>query len=159
MMAAGGETEYLKYKRSRFTARLPLDRDYTRSHFWIQHREAEDYRVGFTRFATRMLGEVVEFGFEIEAGSEVERGQIIGWIEAFKAVSDIYCVVGGTFLGANPALDDDPDLIHSDPHGTGWLYAVRGEPEPDRLDAHGYSRILDEKIDQMVGERDAQHEQ
>ena len=36
------------------------------------------WRVGFTKFATRMLGELVEANFELEIGSPVEPGQEIG---------------------------------------------------------------------------------
>src|SRR5690606_31320187 len=51
---------HLKYQRSRFLARLPLDRLYVPSHYWIQSEGPDLWRVGFTRFAKRMLGEIVE---------------------------------------------------------------------------------------------------
>ena len=35
----------------------------------------------------------------------VERGQIIGWVEGFKAISDLFCVAGGKFEGGNPVLN------------------------------------------------------
>ena len=157
-MTAGDSTEPIRYKRSRFTARLPVDRLYTRSHYWISDQGGGVHRVGFTRFAKRMLGEIVEYDFEVEPGARVELGRIIGWVEAFKAVSDIYNVVDGEFVGPNPRMADDPELIDRDPHGEGWLYAVRGEPDAGCVDAHGYTRVLDEKIDQMLGERDERYE-
>ena len=52
--------DFLAYRRAKFTTRLPTDRSYTEGHLWIAP-DAEGHRVGFTRFATRMLGEVVEF--------------------------------------------------------------------------------------------------
>ena len=42
-----------------------------------------------------MLGEMVDYGFDAQAGSKVDPGQSIGWIEGFKAVSDILGVVDG----------------------------------------------------------------
>lgn len=144
--------EQLKYKRSRFTARLPMDRLYTASHFWVAEHESGLWRIGFTKFAKRMLGEIVEFDFEVKPGQDVSIGQIVGWVEAFKAVSDLYCVVKGTFEGGNPAIVDDPSLIDTDPHGDGWLYSVRGKPDPDCVDAQGYAGILDAQIDKMLGE-------
>ncbi|MEX2671359.1 MAG: glycine cleavage system protein H [Phycisphaeraceae bacterium] len=142
----------LRYKRSRFTARLPTDRLYSPSHFYVKHQEGDLYRVGFTRFAKRMLGEIVECDVELEVGSPVELGQVVGWVEAFKAVSDLYSVGEGTFAGGNPALARKPQLIDEDPHGDGWLYAFNGKPDPACVDAEGYTKILDGQIDKMLGD-------
>ena len=54
-------SETLEYKRGRFGTRLPAERRYTRSHYWLKQTEAGLWRVGFTKFAARMLGDVVEF--------------------------------------------------------------------------------------------------
>ncbi len=139
----------IRYKRSRFSTRLPADRLYTPAHFWIAEEEAGLWRVGFTRFATRMLGDLVELGLEVKPGDAVTVGQKIGWFEGFKAVADLYCVVAGEFAGQNPALDEDITLADADPYGNGWLYKVRGSPEPNSVDVHGYIEILDLTIDRM----------
>ena len=148
-------TDVLRYKRSRFAARLPLDRQYAPSHFSLKEHEPGLWRVGLTKFALRMLGDIVEADFEIKAGTEVKPGTIVGWVEAFKAVTDLYCVASGTFEGGNPAIKSDPSVIDTDPHEDGWLYAVRGEPDAEVVDAEGYSGILDAQIDKMIGEEEA----
>ena len=84
------------------------------------------WRVGLTKFATRMLGEMVDHGLEIEPGTPVECGQIIGWVEGFKAISDLFCVADGRFLGSNPALKERMALMTKDPFGAGWVYEVEG---------------------------------
>ena len=145
----------LEYKRTRFGTRLPEDILYTRSHYWLAEDKAEpgQWRVGFTKFALRMLGDLVEFQLEPTAQSEIEIGARIGWIEGFKAVSDIFAVARGEFAGSNPALRDDITLLENDPYGRGWLYAVRGAPEPEAVDVHGYVGILDATIDKMLANR------
>ena len=45
----------IHYKRSRFSTRLPWDRLYTASHFWVFEAEPGRWRVGLTKFAARML--------------------------------------------------------------------------------------------------------
>jgi glycine cleavage system H protein len=137
------------YKRSRFSTRLPTDRLYAPSHFWIQSVETDLWRVGFTKFATRMLGELVEHGFEVKIGEAVKVGQTIGWIEGFKAITDLYCVLDGSFEGSNADLDRDFSLVDSDPYGKGWLYLVRGRPDPNATDVQGYASLLDLTIDKM----------
>lgn len=140
----------VRYKRSRFSTRLPTARKYTRAHYWLEKREPGVWRIGFTKFATRMLGDLVEYSFAVEAGQAVEVGQEIGWIEGFKAVTNVYAVASGEFAGANSGLESDITAVENDPYGAGWLYEVRGEPEPECVDVHGYTAILDATIDKML---------
>ena len=141
------------YKRSRFQTRLPAGRLYTQSHYWLAEQAGEPglWRVGFTRFAIRMLGDVVEHGWEVANTDLVKVGQTIGWVEGFKAVTDLYCVVDGAFAGANPDAERDTGLIDADPYGRGWLYAVRGKPDPNATPVDGYIQLLDATIDKMQG--------
>jgi glycine cleavage system H protein len=147
-MAASEHT--VLYKRARFVTSLPVDRLYSPSHFWIAEHEAGVWRVGFTRFATRMLGEIVEHEFQVEVGAPVDSGQIIGWIEGFKAISDIYSVAEGKFAGGNPALTEKIELLGKEPYDAGWLYAIEGKPDSRCTDVHGYVGLLDATIDKML---------
>lgn len=143
----------IRYKRSRFTARLPQDRLYSPTHYWVKADADGGYKVGLTRFAIRMLGDIVEFDFEIEKGDRIECGQVIGWVEAFKAVADVYSVIDGRFDSVNPMVSDDPGLIDRDGHREGWLYQVTdAKPDKTCVDAEGYAAILDAHIDKMLGE-------
>ena len=109
-------------------------------------------RVGFTKFATRMLGEAVEMNFEVKPGAMVETGQALGWIEGFKAVTDLYAPFSGRFEGGNPDLAGEIKLVQTDPSGRGWLYSLRGTPGEGCLDVQGYVSVLDATIDKMLGE-------
>jgi glycine cleavage system H protein len=146
------EPEIIRYRRARFTTRLPVDRLYTRSHYWLLEEEPGVWRVGFTEFAIRMLGDFVELGWEHEAGRPVAVGDHIGWVEGFKAVSELYAVAAGEFLGGNPVVDQGPEVVDAQPYREGWLYWVRGQAEPESLDVHGYISFLDETIDRMKGQ-------
>ena len=142
--------EEIHYKRSRFATRLFSDRVYTAGHAWLRQEEPGLWRVGFTKFATRMLGDLVEYRFEASAGTAIALGQKIGWVEGFKAVSELYAVVAGEFLGANQELERDVTLLDADGYGRGWLYEARGAAEPAAVDAQGYAAILDATIDRML---------
>ena len=137
------------YKRSRFTTWLPPKHRYTPAHFWLSEEEPGLWRVGFTRFATRMLGDFVEIVFSVKEGETITVGQPVGSVEGFKAVSEIYSVADGQFAGGNSALANDPALIDSHPYDQGWLYRVRGTPDPNSLDVFGYIQVLDATIDRM----------
>lgn len=143
------DTEELYYRQLLFRTRLLGDRRYTPSHFWIQQQDPGVWRVGLTKFASRMLGDVVEIGFDRAEGESVQIGDSIGWFEGFKARSDLFSVAGGVFLGSNPLLIDRIAVIDDDRYRRGWLYEVRGEPEPNALDMHGYATLLDQTIARM----------
>jgi glycine cleavage system H protein len=143
-----GQTIY--YKRARFTTRLPLAHRYAPSHFWLAEESSDIWRVGLTKFATRMLGGLVEFRFETVSGDLIAVGQPIGYIEGFKAVSDIYCVIAGEFEGSNPEMEKDPALLDRDPYDRGWLYRVRGRPTEPTMDVSQYIQQLDATIDRML---------
>jgi glycine cleavage system H protein len=144
-----GDEAVISYKRSRFSTRLPTDRLYTPAHFWVKEEEPGVWKVGFTKFATRMLGDFVELGFAVQPGERMEVGQTIGWVEGFKALTDLYSVFAGEFLGGNSSLDKDITLADHDPYGAGWLYRVRGTPEPNSVDVSGYIELLNLTIDKM----------
>lgn len=142
--------ETIYYKRARFTTRLPLGRMYDRSHFWRLEMEPDLYRVGLTKFATRMLGDLVEVDFQAKVGAPVTFGQVLGTIEGFKAVSELYSMMEGEFAGLNTELMNDPTLLDSDPYDAGWLYLIRGTAGETSLDVQGYIALLDATVDQML---------
>ena len=151
METAPSKTLY--YKRSHFVTHLPLNYLYTPSHAWVGPADDGHWRIGLTKFATRMLGEMVDHGFEIEAGVAVQCGQIIGWVEGFKAISDLFCVVEGRFVGQNTALKENIRLISKEPFGGGWLYEATGQPDPKCLDVHAYRDLLDKAIDRILAQQ------
>jgi glycine cleavage system H protein len=159
----------VRFRHAHFSARFPIDCLYTPSHFWMRPADGgpvDDagtpdalgntprlWHVGFTKFATRMLGELVEMVLEVKPGQTVAGGERLGTVEGFKAVSELFCVVDGTLQSANPALTAEACLTHSDPYGAGWLYAVQGTPTPGQLDVHGYIALLTATINQLQASR------
>jgi glycine cleavage system H protein len=143
---------FLRYKHARFSARFPDSFRYSRSHYWMAPVDGEPgvWRVGFTKFATRMLGELVDCDWKPTEGGPVQPGEVIGWVEGFKAASDVYSVMQGSFVSGNPILKQDACIVRTDPYEQGWLYAVKGEPEADSLSAEEYIAVLDATIRKMA---------
>jgi glycine cleavage system H protein len=141
---------HISYTRCKFQSNLPKSYRYTPSHFWLARQGDTDvWRVGFTKFASRMLGELVEYGFKVAAGERVELGQPIGWFEGLKAVSELYAPMDGEFVRANAELENHETWTRTDPYGNGWLYEIRGTPDEHAVDVHGYIAVLDATIDKM----------
>lgn len=146
------QQDYIKYQREQFITYLPTKYLYTLSHYWLNEVSEGVWRVGLTKFATRMLGEMVECSFEIKEGDPIKCGQIIGWIEGFKALSDIYSVIDGEFGGENPQLKTNITIVNKDPYGEGFLYTSKGKPDAKCISANDYVEHLD-KIITMLSEK------
>ena len=149
----------LNYKRSHFATQLPVDYLYSPSHAWIARQDEGHWRVGLTKFATRMLGEMVDHGFEVEPEAPVRPGQIVGWVEGFKAISDLFCIAEGTFAGRNPALLERISLLSKDPYGAGWLYLIKGAPDAKCVDVQAYRILLDKTIDKILEKQKTEESQ
>jgi glycine cleavage system H protein len=145
-----GPSKTLHYKRSRFTTQLPVDYLYTPSHAWAMDRGDGVWRIGVTKFATRMLGDMVDHGFELAPDAPVQCGQIIGWLEGFKAITDIFCIADGNFLEINPVLKQKISVVNKDPYRAGWLYEVRGRTDAKCMDVQTYAQLLDKTIDRIL---------
>lgn len=105
-------------------AEVPDDRRYTKEHEWARE-DAGRVLVGITDYAQDQLGDVV-FVQLPETGAEVKAGEPFGEVESTKSVSDIYSPVTGTVADKNSSVEDNPELINSDPYGDGWLIAIEG---------------------------------
>ena len=60
-----------------------------------------------------------------ELGRTVAQFSAVGVIESVKAVSDLFAPVGGDIVEANAELANSPELLNSDPYGTGWMLRIR----------------------------------
>jgi glycine cleavage system H protein len=138
------------YKRATFITHLPVEHWYTPSHSWMSRIEDGQWRVGYTKFALRMLGELVDVRFDLRPEAPLQVGEVVGTIEGFKAISDIYSAGQGRFVTGNPGLASHLEHIGEKPYDEGWLYQIAGEPDSRALDVDGYRALLDVTIDRIL---------
>lgn len=114
----------------------PDDLKYTVEHEWVRGNGEADggVRIGITHYAQDQLGDIVYVTLP-EVGAEVRTGQACGELESTKSVSDLYAPITGTVAARNDALNDQPELINSDPYGDGWMVEIvpTDPAELDRL--------------------------
>src|ERR1700704_1369803 len=98
---------------------LPTDLRYTHDHEWLR-ASGTVWRVGITQFAVDQLGDITIVELPREGGL-VTKGQRFGTIESVKSVSDLYAPVSGRVTAVNAGLKDGPELVNSEPYGSGWM--------------------------------------
>ncbi|MBC6111011.1 glycine cleavage system protein GcvH [Pedobacter fastidiosus] len=101
---------------------FPSELKYTKDHEWVKVEGNEAY-IGITDFAQRELGDIVYIDIN-SVGSEVATEEVFGTVEAVKTVSDLFMPVAGTVLEVNDELNDNPELVNSDPYGKGWMVKI-----------------------------------
>ena len=102
---------------------VPADLRYSSDHEWIR-QDGNVVTVGITDHAQDALGDVV-FVEVPEQGTTVVLGDSFTEVESTKSVSDIYAPVSGVISAVNEALDDQPELLNSDPYGEGWICSIQ----------------------------------
>lgn len=99
-----------------------MTRYFTKDHEWIAV-EGSEATVGITDYAQSQLGDITFVELPGE-GSEVGKGDSASVVDSVKAASDVYAPVSGKVTVANAALEDQPELVNTDPEGEGWLWKM-----------------------------------
>ncbi len=112
---------------------IPSELKYTKDHEWIRVDSDDEVTVGITDFAQGELGDIVYV--EVETVDEtLDAEEVFGTVEAVKTVSDLFLPVSGEITAFNENLEDEPELVNSDPYGSGWMIKIKCS-DPSELDA------------------------
>ncbi len=102
---------------------IPADLKYTKDHEWVKI-EGDIATIGITEFAQGELGDIVFVDVDT-LDDEVNKGDVFGSVEAVKTVSDLFSPLTGEVIEFNEKLEDEPELINSDPYGEGWIIKLK----------------------------------
>jgi len=122
---------------------FPEELKYTKDHEWLRVEEDNVY-VGITAFAQGELGDIVFVDVDTE-GEELEKEEVFGSVEAVKTVSDLFMPINGEVLAFNEKLEDEPELINSDPYGEGWIIKISASDVSELdslLSAESYKKLV-----------------
>jgi glycine cleavage system H protein len=97
----------------------PAELKYTKDHEWVLI-EGNTATIGITDFAQGELGDIVFVDVD-SVDDELSSGDVFGSVEAVKTVSDLFLPLSGTVSAFNSDLEDQPELLNTDPYGKGWI--------------------------------------
>ena len=95
-------------------------------------------------FAQGELGDIVFVDIDTE-GETLEKEEVFGTIEAVKTVSDLFMPINGEVVAFNKRLEDQPELINTDPYGEGWIIKITitdTNELDDLLDSSAYQQLV-----------------
>jgi len=121
----------------------PSELKYTKDHEWIKI-EGNIATIGITDFAQGELGDIVYVDVDT-VDEEISGGDVFGSVEAVKTVSDLFLPISGKVIEFNSELEDQPELLNSDPYGNGWiikLEVAEGADHSELLSAEEYQAII-----------------
>jgi len=122
---------------------IPAELKYTKDHEWVKI-EGTTAIVGITDFAQGELGDIVYVDVDT-LDENVDEGEVFGSVEAVKTVSDLFMPLSGEVIELNEELEDDPELVNSDPYGKGWMIKLEISDESQiegLLDAEAYKNLI-----------------
>ncbi len=122
---------------------IPAELKYTKDHEWIQI-EGNVATVGITDFAQGELGDIVYVDVDT-LDDTVEEGDVFGSVEAVKTVSDLFMPLSGEVIAFNETLEDEPELVNTDPYGKGWMIKIEISDNSQiekLLNAESYQKLV-----------------
>ncbi|MCG2590079.1 glycine cleavage system protein GcvH [Rhodohalobacter sulfatireducens] len=125
--------------------KFPEDLKYTKEHEWVRDNGDGTATVGITDFAQGELGDIVFVELEPE-GSEFDQDEVFGTVEAVKTVSELFCPIAGEITEINEVLEDEPELVNTDPYGKGWMVKIKmgdGSDLDSLLSVEDYKEIVE----------------
>lgn len=125
---------------------FPEELKYTKDHEWVKLQD-DLIVIGVTDFAQSELGDIVYVDVDT-LDETVEENEVFGSIEAVKTVSDLFMPVSGEVVEFNEAIEDEPELVNTDPYGKGWMIKVKPNNIEDiekLLDAQEYKQNIGAK--------------
>ncbi|PTX14586.1 glycine cleavage system H protein [Pontibacter mucosus] len=122
---------------------LPESLKYTKDHEWVRV-EGDIAYVGITDFAQSELGDIVYVDIDT-VDKDINQNDVFGTVEAVKTVSDLFSPLSGTVQEFNEKLENNPELVNSDPYGEGWIIkmSIADASQIDGLlTAEGYREVI-----------------
>ena len=122
---------------------LPQNLKYTKEHEWVKI-DGDLLIVGITDHAQSELGDIIFIEFP-DLSQVISKDDPFGTIEAVKTVADLFAPVSGKIIEINQDLEDNPELVNSDPYGEGWIVKITDFDKyqlDSLLDSNNYEEII-----------------
>jgi glycine cleavage system H protein len=102
------------------------------AHVWVRI-EDDTAVLGLSDYLQDQMGEITALELP-DLGDVLRARRRMGHVESDEASSPIDAPITGEVLEVNPEALENPDVLNSDPYGSGWLLRVRIEDKSELED-------------------------
>ena len=103
--------------------KFPGELKYQKSDEWVLV-EGDTATIGISDYAQDQLNDIVYVELP-GVGDAFNAGDQFGVVESVKAAGDLLMPVSGEVTAVNESLEEEPEVINTDPYGQGWIIKVR----------------------------------
>jgi glycine cleavage system H protein len=104
---------------------------FSAGHVWVRV-EGGDAVIGLSDYLQDQMGEITSLALP-DLGDVLHAKRRMGHVESEEASSPIEAPISGEVVEVNPEALDNPDIVNTEPYGSGWLLRIRIE-DPRELD-------------------------
>lgn len=102
---------------------------FSSAHVWVQVEDSEAI-LGLSDYLQDQMGEITSLDLP-DIGDILRARKRMGHVESEEASSPIESPLTGEVIDVNSEVIANPDLVNSDPYGSGWLIRVKIENPAD----------------------------
>ena len=111
---------------------VPAALRYHPGHAWAQRERRNVIRVGVDEFAAKLAGTVDAIELP-KPGHWIRQGQKAWTLTRGGEKAEMLSPIEGEVVEINADVVNNPSLMHSDPYGKGWLFAVFAPDEESTM--------------------------
>jgi glycine cleavage system H protein len=104
---------------------------FSAAHVWVRV-EGNDAILGLSDYLQDQMGEITSLVLP-DLGDVLHAKRRMGHLESEEASSPIEAPISGEVIEVNPEALENPDIVNTEPYGSGWLLRVRME-DPGELE-------------------------
>lgn len=104
--------------------RIPHGLFYSKNHTWAYLEKSGTVKIGLDDFLLQVLGNV-KINILKFPGEKIMKGDFLAEIDQNGKRLRITAPISGEIISSNSLIVDTPNIIHEDPYGKGWIYAIK----------------------------------
>jgi glycine cleavage system H protein len=104
---------------------------FSAGHVWVRV-EGADAVIGLSDYLQDQMGEITSLALP-DLGDVLHAKRRMGHVESEEASSPIEAPISGEVVEVNPEALENPDVVNTEPYGSGWLLRIRID-DPRELD-------------------------
>jgi glycine cleavage system H protein len=124
-----------EYAYSKFVFKVPIkdtDLFFNGNDVWAYIIGSIGY-IGITDYMQKQLSDILTVELP-KIGDKFEQFDGIGSLESSKTVIEIITPISGIIIAVNSALQENPELINTDPYTKGWIFAIQASNLNEELE-------------------------